>query len=271
MDAFSPFHVCFNVRSVLSCVFLDFWQSSSVGRAYVYVKFIITYDMKYYSTLFDTWARALDAAKPARVDAIFLDWSKAFDRVDHSILLQKLHKYGICSNMWMWINNFLSRCKQQVIFSGAKSDWVPVTSGVPQGSVLGPVLFNLFTSELPNYVKSSLPQYADDTVLYRIIRSANDTVILQNDLDIISKWYTDNWMQLNSNKCTIMHVTRSRSQIPTTNLLQGSHPLEVVDSYKYLGVIFSKDLSWSKHVQMVRSRRSKLAGFIRRIVKSRNP
>ena len=81
--------------------------------------------------------------------------------------MQKLHKYGICSNMWMWINNFLSRRKQRVIFSGAKSNWVPVTSGVPQGSVLGPVLFNLFTSELPNYVKSSLPQYADDTVLYR--------------------------------------------------------------------------------------------------------
>ena len=196
----------------------------------------------HHTTLFDTWARALDAAKPARVDAIFLDWSKAFDRVDHSIILQKLHKYGICSNMWMWINNFLSRRKQRVVFSGAKSDWVPVTSGVPQGSVLGPVLFNLFTSELPNYVKSSLPQYADDTVLYIIIRSTNDTVILQNDLDIINKWCTDNQMQLNSNKCKIMHVTRSRSQIPTTYLLQGSHPLKVVDSYKYLGVIFSKRL-----------------------------
>ena len=137
-----------------------------------------------------------------------------------------------CGLTTLWINN-----------------WVPVTSGVPQGSVLSPVLFNVFTSELPNYVKSSLPQYADDTVLYRIIRSANDTVILQNDLDIISKWCTDNRMQLNSDKCKIMHVTRSRSQIPTTYLLQGSHPLEVVDSYKYLGVIFSKDLSWSKHVQ----------------------
>ena len=93
-----------------------------------------------------------------------------------------------------------------------------VTSGVPQGSVIGPVLFNLFTSELPNYVKSSLPQYADDTVLYRIIRSANDTVILQNDLDIISKWCTDNRMQLNSNKLCINYACHSIQESDTNNL-----------------------------------------------------
>ena len=126
------------------------------------------------TTLFNTWSRALDAPKPPRIDAIFLDWSKAFDRCDHSILLIKLHRYGICGNLLSWISNFLYSRQQRVLFSGAKSDWVPVTSGVPQGSVLGPILFNLFTADLPNHVQSSLSQYADDTVLYRIIKCTDD-------------------------------------------------------------------------------------------------
>ena len=128
------------------------------------------------TTLFDTWSHALDASKPPRIDAIFLDWSKAFDRCDHFILLQKFHRYGICGNLLSWIKDFLFERQQRVIFAGDKSDWIPVTSGVPQGSVLGPVLFNLFTSDLINYVQSPLPQYADDTVLYRIIRSNDDAI-----------------------------------------------------------------------------------------------
>ena len=222
------------------------------------------------TTLFDTWSHALDASKPPRIDAIFLDWSKAFDRFDHFILLQKLHRYGICGNLLSWIKDFLFERQQRVIFAGDRSDWIPVTSGVPQGSVLGPVLFNLFTSDLINYVQSPLPQYADDTVLYRIIRSNEDAVVLQEDLNSISEWCKENHMQLNSTKCKVMHITRSRNQALSPYYLQDPEPLQVVTSYKYLGVILSNDLTWTKHVSMIRPKCSKLSGFIRRTVKSRN-
>ena len=223
------------------------------------------------TSLFDTWSRALDISNPPRIDAIFLDWSKAFDKCNHSILLHKLHQYGICGNTLSWISNFLSNREQRVIFLGASSDWIPVTSGVPQGSVLGPILFNFFTSDLPSHVKSSLPQYADDTVLYRTIRCEGDSYILQNDLNAISRWCSDNQMKLNSTKCKVMHVTRSKKLILTTYYLPDSNqPLDVVPSYKYLGVILSKDLTWTKHVNFVRAKCSRLAGFIRRTVKSKD-
>ena len=130
------------------------------------------------TTLYHSWANALDVPKPSRIDAIFLDWSKAFDRVSHQVLLNKLHKYGVCGSMLDWFKPYLTNRSQRVQFMGSSSDWAAVHSGVPQGSVLGPLLFNIFAFDLPFCVQSNLRQYADDTVLYRVIKPPDDKVTL---------------------------------------------------------------------------------------------
>ena len=111
---------------------------------------------------------------------LFLDWSKAFDRVSHYVLIKKLHKYGVCGPMLEWFRSYLSNMSQRVQFRGSVSDWAAVHSGVPQGSVLAPLLFNIFVFDLAFCVQSNLRQYADDTVLYRVIRSRDDELALQN-------------------------------------------------------------------------------------------
>ena len=151
-------------------------------------------------------------------------------------LLDKLHKYGICGSVLSWFNSYLNNRSQRVIFQGTESEQLRVYSGVPQGSVLGPLLFNIFVFDLPFCVQSSLRQYADDTVLYRPIRSDSDTVILQSDLNNIINWCNINHMSLNPMKCKLMTITRSRHPpSPIYNI--GSDSLEVVSHYKYLGVI----------------------------------
>ena len=144
---------------------------------------------------------------------------------------------------------------------GSSSDWAAVHSGVPQGSVLGPLLFNIFAFDLPFCVQSNLRQYADDTVLYRVIKTPDDEVTLQNDLQHINTRCNLNRMALNPNKCKLMTVTRSRNPAkPLYNI--GDYTLENVDNYKYLGVIISRDLSWKTHISNVTSKATRLNGFI---------
>ena len=110
------------------------------------------------------------------LDVIFLDWSKAFDKVSHSMLLSKLHQYGICGSPWHWISPSLLGRSQCVQFRGASSSWVPLESSVPQGSSLGPLLFNLFILDLPSFVQSPLPQYADITLLFLSTQKKTSTL-----------------------------------------------------------------------------------------------
>ena len=150
--------------------------------------------------------------------------------------------------MLLWIKSLLFNRKQSVLFEGARSDWVSVSSGVPQGSVIGPILFNLYVADLPDVVFSSLRQYADDTVLYRTINSLHYVNVLQADLNNIALWCQNNFMSLNISKCKLMHITRSRKLIDTNYVISGQ-PLEAVKCYKYLGFIVSCDLSWTSHVR----------------------
>jgi hypothetical protein len=217
------------------------------------------------------WAQLLDERSPPDVDVVFLDWCKAFDKVSHSILLSKLHHYGICGPLWHWISSFLTNRSQRVQFRGVSSGWIPVQSGVPQGSVLGPLLFNLFVLDLPNYVNSFLPQYADDTLLYRPIRSRDDMDIMQSDLNNILSWCQINKMSLNSDKCKAMRLSRRRgATISYPSYKIQNTTLDVVQSYKYLGVIISSNLKWGDHVKHITSRTSRLLGFIRRLVRCNN-
>ena len=121
-------------------------------------------------------------------DVILLDFSKAFDKVSHSLLLQKLHRYGIDGRVHSWISSFLNNRTQEVVVDGISSQKSNVTSGVPQGSVLGPLLFLLYINDLPAYTKhSTIRLFADDCMLYRSINSDEDRLKLQEDLNGLLK------------------------------------------------------------------------------------
>ena len=123
------------------------------------------------------------------IDAIYLDLSKAFDRVLHNLLISKLERYGICGPLLHWFRSYLSGRYQRVVLEGGYSDWLPVSSGVPQGSILGPLLFIVYANDLPDYATngSTLALFADDSKLYRAMVSDLSPVILQHDLDGLFK------------------------------------------------------------------------------------
>ena len=127
-----------------------------------------------------------------QVDVLTLDFSKAFDKVPHKRLFYKLQYYGIQGTYLNWIKEFLSNREQQIVVDNKFSTPLKVTSGVPQGSVLGPLLFQLFINDLPNGIESSVKLYADDVLIMRSITTPNDHQILQNDLTKLALW-SANW------------------------------------------------------------------------------
>ena len=144
---------------------------------------------------------------------MFIDFSNAFDKVSHRFILSKLHYNGIRNHTLSWIGAFLSNRTQTTVVNGVHSSYVEVTSGVPQGSVLGPMLFLLYMNDINNVITSQIKLFADDNVLYRNIHNQNDQVILQNDLDTFSSWAEKWLMELNINKCSVLSITLKRNSI----------------------------------------------------------
>ena len=136
-----------------------------------------------------------------QVDLIFLDFCKAFDKVPHRRLLNKLKHYGITGNLVKWIEQWLTKRNQQVTLENHVSNKLPVKSGVPQGTVLGPLMFLLYINDIDENIFSTVRLFADDCVMYRIIDSLEDSLCLQRGLSTILNW-TKKWqMQLNIDKC----------------------------------------------------------------------
>ena len=200
-----------------------------------------------------------------QTDLIIMDFAKAFDKVPHRRLLHKLEYYGIRGSTHKWINSWLSGRTQQVVLDGQASDPVPVLSGVPQGSVLGPVLFLLFINDLPDNIKSSVRLFADDCVLYRNIHSLQDCLTLQEDLTSLGQWEADWQMKFNVAKCHSMRVTRHQhhKQILFDYSLH-NQTLENVQSAKYLGITITDNMDWGQHVSEISSKATKTLGFLRR-------
>ena len=191
------------------------------------------------------WANTLK--NKGQTDIIFLDFSKAFDKISHRFLLSKLHYYGIGNHTLSWTGAFLSNRTQTTVANGVHSSYVEVTSGVPQGSVLGPMLFLLYINDINNAITSQITLFADDSVLYRNIPNQSDQVILQNDLDTISSWAVKWLMELNINKCSVLSITLKRNSIFHDYNILGA-TLRRVTSHDYLGVSISSDLSRPRHV-----------------------
>ena len=160
---------------------------------------------------YNDWCLTRNSSKVS--DVIFLDLSKAFDSVPHERLLLKLNRYGIDGQLHLWFKNFLTNWKQRVMVRGSYSDWSPVTSGVPQGSVLGPVMFLIYVNEIPGIITSTAKLFADDTKIYRQINNIDDSIALQIDLTTLDLW-ADRWqMKFNSTKVKSweLHITETKS------------------------------------------------------------
>ena len=199
-----------------------------------------------------------------RVDMIFLDFSKAFDMVPHRRLLSKLKHYGITGSVLSWIDGFLSHRTQRVVVEGSSSGETTVDSGVPQGSVLGPLLFLLFINDLPSQVTSSCRLFADDCVLYRPIKDQQDNIALQNDLKRLEEW-TGLWgMKFNATKCYV--VSTNKGGTPYFYELN-NHILQYVSSNPYLGVLISEDLTFETHISRITKKASSKLGFLKRNLK----
>ena len=198
---------------------------------------------------------------------MFLDFAKAFDSVPHERLLLKADYYGIRDKTNTWLRSFLTGRSQRVVINGSASSWSSVVSGVPQGTVLGPILFLMFINDLPTNTTSGIKLFADDCVLYRPIISVSDHFALQRDLDQLEKWAYTWQMKFTPTKCFVMFVTlkNSPSQFsysPCNVQLDGAY------HQKYLGDYITCTLSWQLQCDEAKKKAMRVLRILQRNLSS---
>ena len=182
-----------------------------------------------------------------------------FDKVPHVYLL-KLKMVGIDGSLLSWIRDYLTNRRQRCIIEGCVSGWLPVTSGVPQGTILGPLLFLLYINDIADNLTSKMALFGDDCVLSREVQIREDQLELQNDLTKLIMWSTRWQMTFNPEKCEVLELGRVKS---TSYFLNGQK-LSVVAKHKHLGVVLSTKLSWSSHIDNAVAKARKVWGTILR-------
>ena len=217
-------------------------------------------------TMLDKWTSILD--RGGAIDVIYFDFMKAFDKVSHGRLLLKLRAYGIDGSLHAWIRAFLSDRRQRVTVNEANSRWEPVTSGVPQGSVLGPLLFVIFIDDMPEVVDedSLLIMYADDAKLSREQKTFDDQETEQEDIDNLTEWADINGMSHHPGKCHVLKV--GERELTLRDLFEPyrlkGNILESVHEEKDLGVMVDQDLNFESHLAMKVKKANQVIGIIRR-------
>jgi len=202
-----------------------------------------------------------------QTDVLLLDFKKAFDKVPHQRLCYKLSHYGIRGATLEWIKNFLVNRTQKVVVNGYDSSSREVISGVPQGTVLGPLLFLCYINDLPRHVKSSVKLYADDVILYRVIDSDVDHEILQQDLVALSEWANIWQMTFNLAKCELLCITNKKNPSKYCYSLNGEN-VRGVPHTKYLGVILDEHLTFNEHIKKISFKAHQVKSFLQRNISS---
>ena len=198
-----------------------------------------------------------------QTDVIVLDFAKAFDRVNHSLLCEKIKSYGIDGDTNRWISNFLKDRKQRVVVDGESSDTIQVKSGVPQGSVLGPCLFLAYINDLPEQITSNSRLFADDTAVDRKIQSRSDQEKLQSDLNSLEDWENQWDMAFHPDKCQVLQVSNKKKKYDFQYQLHNQN-LQIVSSSKYLGVTIQDNGKFDVHINNIANASNKMLGFVRR-------
>ena len=197
-------------------------------------------------------------------DVIYLDFAKAFDTVPHKRLIAKLEAYGIHGKILNWIKAFLKGRKQRVRVNGDCSHAADVLSGIPQGSVLGPILFLIFINDLPDAVESDSMLFADDSKIYRVIKSKEDSSKLQNDLNSLLEW-TRKWLlKFNQDKCHVLSIGEIENIIHAHYYTMNEYVLDHVFEEKDLGVVIDSQLSFEEHINQKIKKANAMVGLIRR-------
>ena len=239
-------------HSILYSFQFGFRESHSINHALV--------------SMTDTIKNSLDNRKFGC--GIFLDLQKAFDTVNHSILLMKLEKYGIRGPALEWFKSYLSDREQYVTVNGSSSSCLNVTCGVPQGSVLGPLLFLIFINDLPNSTSVlSFYLFADDTNIYFEAENLDKLQrIVNNELKKVKQWLDVNKLSLNSDKTNfIIFKSPQHSSLGTANIKIGNQPVKQSRYVKFLGVLLDENLSWKYHLSELSKKLARTCGMFFKI------
>ena len=229
----------FNDHSIITCLQSGFVPGDSTVNQLV--------------DIYNTFCKALDNGLEVR--AVFCDISKAFDRVWHKGLIYKLKRAGINGLLLDWLSDYLTNRKQRVVIPGGRSDWQFIRAGVPQGSILGPLLFLLYINDIVTDIQSCVRLFADDTSLYIIVDNPISAAeMINTDLEIIHRW-AEKWLvKFNPSKSESLLVSRKNNRNRHPPLIMNTVYINEVQHHKHLGVILSNDGTWHEHINLITSK-----------------
>ena len=214
--------------------------------------------------LYNCFSRAIDDGKEVRV--VFCDISKAFDRVWHTGLLYKLRSIGVGGTALAWFHSYLEDRVQRVALEGDLSTYKQVKAGVPQGSILGPLLFLIYINDIVEDIGSYIRLFADDTSLYIIVENPNvGADILNMDLEKIHQWSNTWLVKFNPNKTEELLISRKRTPPHHPPLTMNNIPIKTVTTHKHLGLTFNKTCTWSDHIQDITGKAWKRVNLLRKL------
>ncbi len=209
----------------------------------------------------DDLVKTLDVNR--QMDMYMLDFSKVFDKVPHQRLMAKLEYYRIRGQTRSWIEKWLTSRVQQVVVDGETSREEIIRSGIPQGTVLGPLMFLIFINNIGCNINSKIRLFADDALISRYVNNKEDSNNLQKDQDQLCEWENKWQMSFNPSKCSVMIITRKKKLVISNYIMHGQI-LSCEEHHPYLGVEIAKDLFWNHHINNIAQSAHRFTNFLRR-------